>query len=72
VRERARTRNIELLELEPLLEHEIETHSGDWSGLFHVAVRYGGQAGHMTPFGNEMVAGAIAERLRVPSTAENP
>ena len=72
VRERARARHIELLELEPLLTREIETHSGDWSGLFHVAVRYGGQAGHMTPYGNEMVASAIAERLRVPATAESP
>ena len=72
VRERARARGIELLELEPLLTREIDTHSGDWSGLFHVAVRYGGQAGHMTPFGNEMVAGAIAERLRVPAITESP
>ncbi|HXK25481.1 MAG TPA: SGNH/GDSL hydrolase family protein [Myxococcota bacterium] len=72
VRERARARRIELLELEPVLTREIETHSGDWSGLFQVAVRYGGQAGYMTPSGNEMVADAIAERLRVPATAGNP
>jgi hypothetical protein len=72
VRERARARRIEMLELEPVLMREIETHSGDWSSLFHVALRYGGQAGHMTPQGNEMVAAAIAERLRVPATAENP
>jgi hypothetical protein len=72
VRERARARGIELLELQPLLAREIETHSGDWSSLFHVAVRYGGRAGHMTPQGNDMVAAAIAERLRVPTTAESP
>jgi len=71
VRERARERGIELLELQPVLIREIDTHSGDWSGLFHSAVRYGGQAGHMTPFGNDLVAAAIAERLRVPATAEN-
>ncbi|HVN38886.1 MAG TPA: hypothetical protein VMW19_12030 [Myxococcota bacterium] len=72
VRERARARSIELLELQPVFLHEIETHSGDWSPLFHVAASYGGRAGHMTPQGNAMVAAAIAERLRIPATAGNP
>lgn len=66
VRESARELGIEVLELEPVLRREIDARAGDWSHLFFVAegVR-GHQPAHMTPYGNGVVADAIAERLRV-------
>lgn len=68
VRERAGELGIEVLELEPLLQRDIEAHAGDWSHLFYVAEGVRGlQPAHMTPFGNGVVADAIAERLRSPS-----
>ncbi len=65
VRESARELRIELLELEPVLRGQIDARAGDWSHLFFVAegVR-GHQPAHMTPYGNGVVADAIAEQLR--------
>jgi hypothetical protein len=64
VRARARATGVELLDLEPLLRADIAARR-DWSHLFIAAGPR--EPGHMTPHGNERVAAAIADRLRIPA-----
>jgi len=62
---RARERDLALLDLEPLLRREIAAHPHGAEGLFRVEHAPGGvvAVGHLTPAGNDVVAGAIAAAL---------
>ena len=62
---RARERGLPFLQLEPLLRGEIARHPDGTEGLFHIEHRPGRVVvvGHMTAFGNEVAARAIARRL---------
>jgi hypothetical protein len=69
----ARARGLALLDLEPLLRREIAAHPQGAERLFRVEHAGGVVAvGHLTPAGNELVAGAIAEVVRSTALSRAP